>query len=396
MKILYHHRTQGLGAEGVHIASVVQAFLDLGHSVTVVSPSSVLGGVEWLEQFRIVSRAGGNKVEGRVSVLKWFAGHSPKIVFELAEIVYNFFAFFRLTKLLRSEKYDLVYERYAFYLLAGAFAAKQFNCAFTLEINEASGIKGRVRKQLMPGLCERFERKLLQMTTRGLVVSSFLGQMLIQNGLAPDRIRVTPNSFDLRRLSTIGDVESARLQLNSVGRMKIGFVGWFVEWDQLDKLIEVFSGLSVDFPEWDLLFIGDGPVMLELRAKATQFKIADRVTFTGKVAYADVLTIASIIDIAVFTHSNEFGSPVAMFELMALGKPIVCPKLGPFLDVHEPGETAQMFVPQEWDGLKHALEELMVAPEARTKLGEAGRRLLHQKFTWLENAKQALVAIDQK
>ena len=41
LNILYHHRTQGRGAEGVHIVSIVHALEKLGHRVTVLSPSGV-------------------------------------------------------------------------------------------------------------------------------------------------------------------------------------------------------------------------------------------------------------------------------------------------------------------------------------------------------------------
>ncbi|MCH8292490.1 glycosyltransferase WbuB, partial [Candidatus Poribacteria bacterium] len=37
MKILYHHRTLGDGAEGIHIREMVEAWRGLGHEVRVVS-----------------------------------------------------------------------------------------------------------------------------------------------------------------------------------------------------------------------------------------------------------------------------------------------------------------------------------------------------------------------
>jgi hypothetical protein len=41
LRILYHHRTQGRGAEGLHIRSIVEALRDMGHAVTVLSPPGV-------------------------------------------------------------------------------------------------------------------------------------------------------------------------------------------------------------------------------------------------------------------------------------------------------------------------------------------------------------------
>ena len=38
MTILYHFRTRGTGAEGVHIAGIANAFEELGHRVVFSSP----------------------------------------------------------------------------------------------------------------------------------------------------------------------------------------------------------------------------------------------------------------------------------------------------------------------------------------------------------------------
>ncbi len=40
MNILFHFRTQGAGAEGVHIAGMAGAFRHLGHRIVFSSPSA--------------------------------------------------------------------------------------------------------------------------------------------------------------------------------------------------------------------------------------------------------------------------------------------------------------------------------------------------------------------
>jgi hypothetical protein len=42
MDILYHHRTQGTGAEGVHIAYIIKGFRDIAVHLSVFEP---VGGV---------------------------------------------------------------------------------------------------------------------------------------------------------------------------------------------------------------------------------------------------------------------------------------------------------------------------------------------------------------
>ena len=40
MKIIYHHRTRGDGAEGIHIGEMINAFEGLGHRVQLVCPAT--------------------------------------------------------------------------------------------------------------------------------------------------------------------------------------------------------------------------------------------------------------------------------------------------------------------------------------------------------------------
>ena len=37
MRILYHHRTLGEGAEGIHIAGMIDGFRKLGHEVEILA-----------------------------------------------------------------------------------------------------------------------------------------------------------------------------------------------------------------------------------------------------------------------------------------------------------------------------------------------------------------------
>jgi len=80
LNILYHHRTQGRGAEGVHISSVVRALEKLGHRVTMVSPP----GIDPL------SAAGNAPVDksnvstsGVQTVWKWVSRYLPNALFEV-------------------------------------------------------------------------------------------------------------------------------------------------------------------------------------------------------------------------------------------------------------------------------------------------------------------------
>ncbi|MGD8421839.1 MAG: glycosyltransferase, partial [Gammaproteobacteria bacterium] len=332
LDILYHHRTQGRGAEGVHIVSIVEALEALGHRVTLLSPPGI-------EPLKTAGNAPVDKSEVRTSGLnsiwKFVSRNLPNFIFELVEIGYNLPAYFRLERELGRNHYDLVYERYAFYLVAGAVASRRRGIPLVLEANEVSGIKDRARKQSFAWLCKRFERFLLARCQSIHTVSSYLRTMILAHpGIDPDRVQVMPNALDLRQFECEPENSELAARLGLQGKTVIGFAGWFDDWDRLDLLLEVFLSLKRENPQLALLLVGDGSVLRPIEARISAERLTD-IVLTGAVPRGEVKRYISLLDIAVISHSNEFGSPVVMFEFMGLGIPIVAPALLPITDVLE-------------------------------------------------------------
>src|SRR6185437_241856 len=99
LRILYHHRTQGRGAEGNHIVSIVTAMRAEGHQVDVLSPP----GIDPFDPKSTIPVDGaGNKLRGWSSVWKAVSCHLPTWLFELTELIYNIPAYLRLRKALRA------------------------------------------------------------------------------------------------------------------------------------------------------------------------------------------------------------------------------------------------------------------------------------------------------
>lgn len=389
LNILYHHRTQGRGAEGHHIASIVREMRGMGHRVTVLSPS----GIDPLDEQQSAPVDKTRVATGGIqSVWKWISRHAPNFVFELAEIAYNVSAYRRMSKALAADRYDLVYERYAFYLVAGAALAARRRIPFVLEANEVSGIAGRARRQTFPRLCGAVEGFLLRRCTAILAVSSHLRERILLKGVAAASVHVVPNAFSTERLPETHENQDLEAKLGLEGSTVLGFAGWFDTWDRLDSLLENFSILRKDYPRLKLLLIGDGAVMPELRRQARRLNIEADVVFTGAVPRKDVYRYLSLLDIAVLTHSNDFGSPVVMFEFMGLKIPVVAPRLAPILDVHRHESTALLFAPLDGADCRRQLERLIRSETLRQEIAAQAHAKLLADHTWKGNAELILSA----
>lgn len=390
LKILYHHRTQGRGAEGVHITSIVRALQMRGHEVTVLSPPGI-------DPMKNAGNAPVDKsnveTTGVNSLWKFISMNLPNFMFEFAEVFYNLPAIRRLNNELSKTHYDLIYERYAFYMFAGAICARKYGIPFVLEANEVNGIKERARKQSFPKLCRIFEKYIFNQCTSIHTVSSYLKQLIIKHGIAESTIVVTPNAIDPNKFTGIIDSSDLIKTYNLEGKVVIGFAGWFDNWDRLDLLINVFINLKKDYSNIILLLIGDGKVLQLVRDKAKTANVESSVILTGSIKRDVVHKYLSLLNIAIITHSNEFGSPVVMFEFMGLKIPIVAPRLMPITDVMVDKESALLFNVMDMTAMESCVRTLLDNPKLAEYIASNAYSKLMRDHTWDNNAHEIVMAL---
>ncbi|HEY2434198.1 MAG TPA: glycosyltransferase family 4 protein [Vicinamibacterales bacterium] len=380
MQFIYHHRTAGRGGEGVHITSVVRALLRGGHAVTLVSPPGVdplapAADVPLDKDMKGIARPSG------ISRLwKWLSCSCPQFVFELAEIAYNAYALVTLPRRLRGREPRVYYERYAFFMSAGVWVAKWYGRPVILEVNEVTGIQ-RARAQKLLRLSRWFERQTFSRADEIITVSSFLQREVLQRGGRPGHVHVVPNAIDPARFQH-ADGRAVRARLGLGDATVVGFAGWFDRWDRLDRLVAALGTLRQTHGDVRLLLVGDGPVAHELREAIARAGLEPFTTLTGPVPRAEVPSYLDAMDICVLPDSNEFGSPIVLFEFMALGKAIIGPDVAPVRDVIRPGENGWIVNQRNGGDLTAAIGELVADPALRTRMGLAARRQALADHTW--------------
>src|SRR3989339_86311 len=214
MNILYHHRTQGKGVEGVHIHQLIKAFQSLGHQVDITSPAE--------------SRQSASSSSQKPSIYARVSKAAPEICFEVMEILYNAIAFMKLVKVLRRKPYHFIYERYAIFNIAGVLAAKLMRVPIFLEVNYTSySPLVRKRSRLLKPLAHLADMAILKTADGIAVVSSYLKSHLVSLGVKEGKIIVTPNAADPDSFNESLNDTGVRSKLNIPNNKVIGFTGGF-------------------------------------------------------------------------------------------------------------------------------------------------------------------------
>ena len=144
--------------------------------------------------------------------------------------------------------------------------------------------------------------------------------------------------------------------------MKIGdpvqivFAGRFVPQKNLDQILRTLSGLRG--LQWRCVLIGNGAEYDEIRAKVNEEDLADRIELPGWVEPAQVVEIFRNSDI-LFLPSRTEGLPIVGIQAMAAGLALVLSNAGGNPEIVSIGENGYIADPEDTDGFKRALSELI-------------------------------------
>lgn len=381
--ILYHHRTRGRKVEGVHIRSIAGQLRHLGCRVAILSPPGV--DPEAPEANPGSSPAG---VSGPARMLSFFADRAPEFVFELAELAYNLVTFWRVRKYIRREKPRWIYERYSLFLFSTVWLGRRYGIPVVLEVSD-SAVRPRVRSLVLRRLARRIEKWVFNHCDGLVFVSdAFRQQVLAVHGSIARSI-VSPNAADTTRFDPSRysrEAEKAALGLS--GRRVCGYLGAFIEWHGIHHFVERIAPRLMADDAPGLLLVGDGNTRARSEESLACSGALGRAVFAGNVPHDEVPRYLAAMDYSVLPDSNTYGSPVKLFELMAMGVPVVAPDYGPVREVIKDGRTGWLFPAGDIDACIERV--LSLDQEEVRRVGENAREYIVSCRQWRHNAGQLL------
>jgi glycosyltransferase involved in cell wall biosynthesis len=359
---------------------MVEAFRRLGHKVIVVSPP----GVDPFANSEKKSQS-----LGLARTLKWFSKNAPEIIFELSELLYNFWAYKKMYSLIKKERFDFIYERYALNAFAGLKISEKYGIPLILEVNDSAMIE-RVRKLKAVGIAKSNEKKIFNGATAIVTISSYFKEIIIESNISSDKVYVIPNAIDESKLGAYTIENPEKEQYAKNGETIIGYVGSFLQWHGVDLLLESFEVLLNKGDNAKLLLVGDGLTLAAAKSLARTNRLTEHVVFTGNVPHSDISSCIKAMDICVIPDSNDYGSPMKLFEYMGAGKPVVAPRLSPMEDVIRSGENGVLFKQKDKGELSAILDILIGDNKMRDRIGRSARDTVLQNHTWTKNAEKVL------
>jgi len=198
------------------------------------------------------------------------------------------------------------------------------------------------------------------------------------DGFAGNRIEVFENGIDLSKYSLAASRESLRAGLGlSASRRYIAMVARFHPVKDHAMLIRGFARIAAEYPDTDLLLVGDGERRAAMESQIAGAGLNDRVVLMG--VRSDIPEILAAIDIFALTSASEAAS-LTLLEAMASGKPAVVTDVGGNPEIVREGIDG-FLVPRGDDAaLAGAFRRMLDDSRGAISMGEAGRKRVHQYY----------------
>ncbi len=273
-----------------------------------------------------------------------------------------------LLKVLREKKADIVHLH--------GYGATTFGrlCAWRMRIPAI--LHEHANHGDTPWFQKVADRVLAPHTDMAIAVSESTGEFTTRARLMPaERTKVVYLGAPLdefARPRTYAEVSEARQELGiAPGTTVIGTVTRLMPSKGNQYLIEAAPKVLAQHPDVRFFMVGEGELQPELEAQARALGLGDRFVFSG--FRRDVAAALSALDIVVFPSLWE-GTPLTVFEALAMGKPIVATDADGLVDVLTDRQDALIVPKANADALASAIGTLLDSTAVATGLGAEARK----------------------
>jgi glycosyltransferase involved in cell wall biosynthesis len=286
-------------------------------------------------------------------------------------------ALLRLRRLIRAFRPHIVHTHTAKAGVLGRLAARWCGVPVVVHTFHGHVLRGYFGP-LRTALFRRLERLLARLSDVLIAVSEGVARDLVSLGVAaPEKFRVLPLGLSLEPMTQSLPRGMLRKEAGfPEGGKLVGVVGRLVPIKDLPCLLEAAAIARNSRPDLYFSIVGDGQERSLLQRQATRLGLSPTgLHFHGW--HSDLRSVYGDLDLVVNCSLNE-GTPVALIEAMAAGRPVVATRVGGTPDLLGEGRFGRLVPPGEPAALAAVILEILGEgmDQALSRAAEARRHVL--------------------
>ena len=249
-----------------------------------------------------------------------------------------------------------------------------------------------------PAVGEAIDRWVVHRVASMFVVSDEIRDRYLQMGVPAERVVIVGNTPD--NMDELASPHPVPADIADwAGRPLMLFVGNLLPSRGLPEAVEAVAIAVRRVPELGFVIVGDGPVERVLRPMIAERGLEQHVRLLGWKPIAEHAPYYAHASLGVlpFRYTEHIAMTLAnkLFDYMGASLPILATDVASMTRVlRETG--AGIVVPLgDPQALAEGIVTLVQDPELRRRLGEAGRRAVETKYSWAEDARRFVAAIER-
>ena len=227
-----------------------------------------------------------------------------------------------------------------------------------------------------------------------IAISDSVKQDLIGIGIDPAKISVVRDAVDVDAWNPDrkhGNLRGAFGLIN--GERLIGMFGRVVPWKGQHVFVRAMQEVCKVSPDVRGFIVGDesdadSSYMREVLQQAQRLELDRRIFMTGY--RDDVRDLMSMMDVVVHASTRPEPFGMVIIEAMAMGKPVVATEGGGPSEIITHGKSGILVPRDDSESLASAIRMLLENPTHAKELGEAGRRVVVERFTSTQQAQEIM------
>ncbi len=217
-------------------------------------------------------------------------------------------------------------------------------------------------------------------------VSEYTRQLVIAQGISPDKVVTILNGVNTERFQPLQDADWVRVRHKIEGRKVILTLGRLDDYKGHDTVIRALPQVLAAVPQAVYLIVGRGPERIRLEQIVREVGVADKVIFAGYVPDDELVAYYNACDLFVLVSRQDEkdveGFGLVYLEANACGKPVIGGDIGGVRDAIIHGETGLLVNPYDQDAIAQAIIHLLCAPDEAQRLGCKGRQRVENELDW--------------
>jgi len=258
---------------------------------------------------------------------------------------------------------------------------------FGMAAGALAGVKVRIASKRETGMrseAQRFvENRTFNLAHAILANSDAVKNYLLKSGLASHKITTIYNGLEFARVKpSETDRGTILRELDLAPERNARFVTIVANLRSRVKNHQMFLRaahvVSENVENVNFIIAGEGELLTETKEFARSLGIAERTFFLGRCT--KIAELLSITDVCVLSSESE-GFSNSILEYMAAARPVVATAVGGASEAVADNVSGFLVASNDHGALAQRIVELLRDPEKAAKMGNAGRKIVEDKFS---------------